>query len=83
MNFQELRQKARNLVAKVARVLDNGADEHQSLNETWSELEVLYVHARRLLGDGSSLVGTKKDWQSIRKSAQSVEHESDRLGTEA
>jgi hypothetical protein len=79
MNIQELRQEARYLVTKVDRVVDGG-DTEQSLNETWSELEVLYVHARRFLGAAFSLVGAKKDWLSIRKYAQSIDRECDRLG---
>jgi hypothetical protein len=80
MNIQQLRQEARYLVAKVDRVLAGENVEQETLNETWSELEVLYVHARRFLGAGFSLVGAKKEWTVIRKYAQSVDRECDRLG---
>jgi hypothetical protein len=80
MNIHELKQEARYLVNKVDRVLSGEHDQQESLNETWSELEVLYVHARRSLGNSFSLVGVKKDWQSIRKYAQSVDRECDRPG---
>jgi hypothetical protein len=80
MNIQQLRQEARYLVAKVDLLLAGEHVEQETLSETWSELEVLYVHARRFLGDGFSLVGTKKEWTVIRKYAQSVDRECDRLG---
>jgi hypothetical protein len=80
MNIRQLRLEARYVVAKVDRLLAGEHVQQRALNETWSELEVLYVHARRFLGNGFSLVGAKKEWTVIRKYAQSVDRECDRVG---
>ena len=76
MNVRELGEAAQKLKAKA--VLEGGG-EQDSLNTAWNELEVIYVHARRLLGGGFSLVGAKKDWSSIQKYSLVVKRECERL----
>jgi hypothetical protein len=83
MNIRELGEAARKL--KVKAVLEGDGAElegdgaHDSLNTAWNDLEVIYVHARQLLGGGFSLVGARKDWSSIQKYAHVVMRECERL----
>jgi hypothetical protein len=76
MNIRELGEAARKL--KVKAVLQ-GDGEQDSLNMAWNDLEVVYIHARRVLGGGFSLVGARKDWRSIQKYAHVVMRECERL----
>ena len=76
MNVRELGEAAQKLKAKA--VLE-GDGEQDSLNTAWNELEVIYVHARRILGGCFSLVGAKKDWPSIQKYSHVVKRECERL----
>jgi hypothetical protein len=57
MNIQELGEAVRKLKAKA--VLE-GDGAHDSLNTAWNDLEVIYVHARQLLGGASRLSERKK-----------------------
>jgi hypothetical protein len=76
MNIRELGEAARKLKAEAVLEGDGAED---SLNTAWNELEVIYVHPRRLLGSSFSLVGAKKDWASIQKYSHVVERECERL----
>ena len=76
MNIRELGEAARKLKAKAVL---QGDGEQDSLNTAWNELEVIYVHARQLLGGGFSLVGAKKDWASIQRHSHVVMRECERM----